>query len=174
MARIKLLEKEDVGPVAREVYQKIEDSSGQVINLLKALAHSPKLCRDWNRMGVTLLMKGDLPSRLRELAILRVGSLAKAAYEWTKHVPMALQAGATQEQIDALPDWKGSALFDEKEKAVLAYTDQVACDIHVSEKTFESVAAFLSEKEIVELTATIGYYGMVCRMLNALQIELEE
>lgn len=173
MARVTLLEKEDVDPTTREMYQKIEDSGGEVINLLKALAHSPKICRDWNRLGITLLLKGDLSPKLRELAILRVGDLARANYEWTKHVPMALMAGASQEQIDALPNWADASCFDDKEQAVLQYTDEVALNIRASEDTFQKITVFLSQKEIIELTTTIGYYGMVSRTLESLQIELE-
>jgi alkylhydroperoxidase family enzyme len=173
MARVKLLEKQDVDPMVREIFQKIEDSGSEVINLMKALAHSPKICRDFNRMGITLLLKGDLSPRLRELAILRVGDLAKANYEWTKHVPIALQAGANQGQIDELSNWAGSTQFDEREQAVLQYTDEVARNIRVSDDTFKKIAEFLSEKEIIELTVTIGYYGLVCRVLEALEIQLE-
>jgi len=173
MARVKLLEKEEVDPMVAQIFQKTEDSGGEVINLMKALAHSPKICRDFNRMGITLLLKGDLSPRLRELAILRVGDLAQANYEWTKHVPIALQAGANRGQIDDLPDWQDSARFDAQEQAVLQYTDEVVRNIKASDKTFKKIAEFLSEKEIVELTVTIGYYGMVCRVLETLQIELE-
>ena len=173
MARVKLLEKKEVDPMVGQIFQKTEDSGGEVINLMKALAHSPKICRDFNRMGITLLLKGDLSPRLRELAILRVGDLARANYEWTKHVPIALQAGASQGQIDDLPNWTDSIRFDEQEQAVLQYTDEVVRNIKASEETFNKIEAFLSQKEIVELTVTIGYYGMVCRVLETLQIELE-
>jgi 4-carboxymuconolactone decarboxylase len=173
MARVKLLEKEDVDPMVKQIYQKIEDSGSEVINLFKALAHSPKICRDLNRMGITLLLKGDLSPRLRELAILRVGDLAKANYEWTKHVPIALEAGANQGQIDELSNWADSTHFDEQEQAVLKYTDEVARNIRASDDTFKKIAEFLNEKEIIELTVTIGYYGMVCRVLETLKIELE-
>jgi 4-carboxymuconolactone decarboxylase len=173
MARVKLLEKESVDPMVGQIFQKIEDGGGEVINLMKALAHSPKICRDFNRIGITLLLKGDLSPRLRELAILRVGNLSKANYEWTKHVPIALMAGANQGQIDELPKWTDSTLFDQQECAVLQYTDEVALNIRASDETFGKIVEFLSEKEIVELTVTIGYYGMVCRVLETLDIELE-
>jgi len=173
MARLKLLEKQDADPMIGQMFQKIEDGGGEVINLMKALAHSPKICRDINRLGVTLLMKGDLSPRLRELAILRVGDLARANYEWTKHVPIALAAGASQGQIDDLSNWKDSTRFDDQEQAVLQYTDEVASDIRASDDTFKKVAEFLSEKEIIELTVTIGYYGLVSRVLETIQIELE-
>ena len=174
MARVNLLEKDEADPMVAQIFQKVEDSGNEVINLLKALAHSPKICRDWNRMGVTLLMKGDLSPKLRELAILRVGDLAKSIYEWTKHVPIALMAGASQEQVDALPLWKDAGCFDEKERAILQYTDEVALNIRASDETFSRITEFLSQKEIVELTTTIGFYGMVSRTLEALQIELED
>ncbi len=173
MARVRLLQKEDVDPMVKEIFQKVEDSGNEVINLLKALAHSPKICRDWNRLGITLLLKGEFSPKLRELAILRVGNLAKANYEWTKHVPMALETGANQEQIDELSDWVNSTKFNEQERAVLLYTDEVSQNIRVSDDTFSKIRNFLSEREIIELTVTIGYYAMVCRTLEALQIELE-
>ena len=43
----------------------------------------------------------------------------------------------------------------------------------MKDDTFAAVRSFLSEEGIVELTTTIGYYGMVCRILETLQIELE-
>ena len=61
----------------------------------------------------------------------------------------------------------------DQERAVLQYTDELALGIRASDETFKGIAAFLSQKEIVELTTTIGYYGMVSRTLEALQIELE-
>ncbi len=173
MARVKLLEKQDADPMVKEIYQKIEDSGSEVINLLKALAHSPKICRDWNRMGITLLLKGDLSPKLRELAILRVGALSRATYEWTKHVPMALAAGAVQAQVNTLMDWENSKEFNDQERAVLRYTDEVSQDIRASDDTFSKIREFLTQQEIIELTVTIGYYGMVCRTLESLQIELE-
>jgi 4-carboxymuconolactone decarboxylase len=174
MARVKLLQKEEVGPMVKEIYQKVEYSGNEVLNLLKALAHSPKICRDWRRLGITLLLKGELSPELRELAILRVGNLAQANYEYTKHVPLALQAGVNQRQIDALSKWKNSTVFDDQERAVLEYTDEMTQNIRVSDETFSKIQDFLSDREIVELTVTIAYYGMVCRTLEALQVELEQ
>lgn len=56
---------------------------------------------------------------------------------------------------------------------MLRYTDEVTKNIRVKDDTFAAVRSFLSEEGIVELTTAIGYYGMVCRILEALQIELE-
>jgi alkylhydroperoxidase family enzyme len=77
------------------------------------------------------------------------------------------------EQIDALHNWEDSGKFDEQERAVLQYTDEVTQNIRVRDDTFAAVRSFLNEEGIVELTTTIGYYGMVCRILEALQVEIE-
>ncbi len=173
MARVKLLEKNEVQPIAEEVYSKAEAGAGRVINLLKALAHSPKTMRDWNRMGVTILLKGELADDLRELAIIRVGHLAQAQYELIAHRNIGLQTGLKQEQIDDIGDWKNSPHFSEKELAVLQYTDEVALNIKASDDAFAKIKNFFNEREIVELTVAIGYYGMVCRILESLEVDLE-
>lgn len=173
MARVPMLEKDQAHPIMQDVYKKFEDEGREVANLFKVLAHSPKIGRDVRRLGVSILFKGEVPPKLRELAILRVGNLAKANYEWTHHVRIALQIGVTQDQIDEIKDWSNSTRFDERERAVLRYTDEVTQNYRVSDDAFSDLRNFFSEQEMVELTATIGYYGMVCRILEALQVDLE-
>lgn len=174
MARVSLLDKDQAPPEFQERFQKIEESGRPVLNLFKAMAHSPQVGRRFLGLGTAILMQGVLPPTLRELAILRVGQLNQANYEWTQHVPIALRAGVRQEQIDALAEWEQSPEFNETEKAILRYTDEETLNIRVGDETFAAVREILSEEGIVELTTTIGYYGMVCRILETLQVELEQ
>ena len=137
------------------------------------VGNSPKIGRDFLRLGTAILRKGILNPALRELAILRVGNLAQASYEWTQHVPIGLDAGLSQDQIDNINKWKDSSLFNDKERAVLRYTDEIVNNIRVTDETFSQIKNFFNDQEIVELTIAIGYYGMVSRLLEALQVELE-
>jgi alkylhydroperoxidase family enzyme len=152
----------------------MEDKGVRVINVFKVMANCPHVGRDFLRLGNSILLKGSLDPRLREIAILRVGVLTKAHYEWTQHVPIGRKVGLTEQQIEGLDKWQNSPHFQDHERAVLQYTDEVAEKIRVSEETFNGIKSFLTEEQIVELTTTIGYYGMVCRILEALEIELEE
>lgn len=174
MARVAILEKETVSSELRELFQNMEANGQTVLNLFKVMANSPEVGRAFLRLGNRILFKSRLNPRLRELAILRVGDLAKASYEFTQHVPIARRVGVTAAQIETLPGWKGSSLFSDQERAVLQYTDEMAEKIRVTDETFDKVKAFLSDQEIVELTTTIGYYGMVSRILETLQVELEK
>ena len=174
MARVSLLDKEQASPEFRERFQKMEEGGHRVLNLFKVMAHSPQVGRRFLGLGNAILFKGVVPPTLRELAILRVGHINQANYEWTQHVPIALRVGVRQAQIDALPEWETSGEFDETEQAILRYTDEETLNIRVRDETFAAVRAILTEEGVVELTTTIGYYGMVCRILEALQVELEQ
>ncbi len=174
MARVSIPSKDQVSDELKDVFQSMELRGGQVLNVFKVMAHCPKVGKEFLRLGNAILFRGSLTPKLRELAILRVGDLAEAIYEWTQHVPLGLAAGLTEQQIKTMRQWKDSPLFSDQERAVLQYTDEVAQNIRVSEETFEALKDFLTEEQIVELTTTIGYYGMVSRIIEALQIELEE
>jgi alkylhydroperoxidase family enzyme len=173
MARVTLVEKEQAHPMVKELYNKNEAKSGRIINLWKVMGHCPYIGLNFQRLGNSILKGEGLSPELRELAILRVGSLAQSEYEFKQHTTIALQSGVGQNQIDEIPDWAASEQFNQRERAVLAYTDEVARDIRVRDETFTRLRTFLNEQEIVELTAAIGYYGMVCRILVALEVELE-
>ena len=173
MTRVSILRNEQVAPAIREIFQKIEANGSRVNNIFRVMAHCPRVGLYFLRMANSILYKGAVPPNLRELAILRVGIICQAKYELTHHVPTALGTGIKQEQIDVLPDWEKSEKFVEQERAVLRYTDEVTKNIRVKDDTFAAVKNFMNEEGIVELTATIGYYAMVCRILEALQIELE-
>jgi alkylhydroperoxidase family enzyme len=173
MTRVTLVEKEQAHPMVKELYGKNEAKSGRVINLWKVMGHCPYIGLNFQRLGNSILKGEGLSPKLRELAILRVGSLAQSEYEFKQHTAIALQNGISQKQIDEIVDWAASEHFDERERAVLAYTDAVARDIRVRDETFARLRTFLNEEEIIELTAVIGYYGMACRILVALEVDLE-
>jgi 4-carboxymuconolactone decarboxylase len=173
MARVSYVATAEAQGDAREVFARLEARGSDILNLNRVLAHSPNVLRNFMRLGNSLLFHGVLPPRLRELAILRVAELTGAQYEWAHHVPIARQAGVGDEQIASLTDWATSAHFDARERAVLAYVDSVTSRVGVPDEVFSEARVHLSEAEVVELTLVAGYWGMVARLLVALQIDVE-
>ena len=174
MARVRLIEKEQASPEVREIFQKIEDNGARILNLYKVAAHSPKVCLNLIRLGNSIIGRMELSPKLREIVILRVATLTGSEYEWAQHVPVALQLGVSQKQLDAISDWKNSPEFNDEERAVLQYTDEVAQKVKVTDQTFDRLKSLFNEQAIVELTITIGYYGMLARLLVPLQVEVDE
>ena len=174
MARVRMVEMEDAHPKVKELYEKNLAINGRIINLWKVMGHCPYIGLNYQRMGNSILKGEELSPKLRELAILRVGDLAQSEYEFKQHSAIALQCGITQKQIDEISNWSTSDAFDEEERAVLAYTDEVAVDITVKDETFKNLRGFLDDHAIVELTAAIGFYGMTARILVALEVDLDD
>jgi alkylhydroperoxidase family enzyme len=174
MARVKYIEKDQASPKIKEAFQRVEDQGQKVLNVFKTVANCPYIGLNFMRLGNSILTGEEVPADLRELAILRVGVLDKSEYEFTQHTAIGLKCGLTQKKIDDLKNWGASKEFNEKERAVLEYTDEIAQNIKVKEETFSTLKKYLSDHAIVELTITIGYYGMVCRILVGLQVELED
>jgi AhpD family alkylhydroperoxidase len=173
MARVSLVEKEQAHPMVQELYEKNMQNSGRVLNLFKVMGHLPYIGLNFQRLGNSILKGEGLSPKFRELAILRVGYLAGCNYEFAQHTPIAQRAGLRKKQIDDLAQWQISREFSDEEKTILAYTDEIAVRVQVKDETFNGVRRFLNEQAIVELTTTIGYYGMACRILEALKVDME-
>ena len=145
------------------------------LNIYRMLANSEAGLKGFVRMGNALLFRCELDAGLRELAILRVGRLSRAAYEVFQHERIAREAGVGDDKIAALRDATiEAAAFSDDEKAVLRFTDDVVRNVKASDKTLKAVQALLSPGAVVELTLTIGYYMMVCRLLETTGVEGEE
>jgi 4-carboxymuconolactone decarboxylase len=145
------------------------------LNIYRMLANSENGMKGFVRMGNALLHRCELDPGLRELAILRVGRLSRAAYEVFQHERIAREVGVADEKIAALRDATIEApAFTDHEKAVLRFADEVVRNVRASDKALKAVEAFLAPGALVELTLTIGYYMMVCRFLETLGVDGEE
>src|SRR5437763_16217165 len=72
------------------------------LNIFRMVANAETAFRPWLALGGALLSSLELDPRLRELAILRVGKLERAEYEWVQHVPLAGSVGASEPEIAAI------------------------------------------------------------------------
>jgi len=81
------------------------------------------------------------------------------------------QAGISDERILALPDFRASALFSAKEKAVLEYAEEMTkTPVAVSDELFARLREEFSEDQLVELTASIAFENFRARFYHALDI----
>jgi len=161
-------------PEAQPLVQRIVAERGHVLHLYQMLLHSPPLADGWLGYLTAVRQKLQLAGALRELIIMRVALLNGAPYEAAQHEPIALKEGVTQAQLDALPEWSASPLFDDTTRAVLAMTDAMTRDIHFAPDITAAVRRHLGDRGTVEVAATIAAYNMVSRFLEALQIDIAD
>ena len=143
------------------------------LNIYRMLPHAETSLYGFMKLGNALLFKADLDPILRELVILRVGYLSDATYEIHQHLVVARHVGVSDAKIEALPHGPDAAVFSDKERAILRFTDEVVKDVKASDSAYEAVAGHLSHREVAELLLTIGFYMMVSRFLENLEVEIE-
>ena len=133
-------------------------------NLYRMLPHAGKAAEGFLALGGAILRENRLDSKLREIAILRVGILSGAGYEVHQHKRVARRVGLADEKIAAL---------DETEKMVLAYTDQVLLHVKAPDAMFHALCERLSPGVVAELTLVIGFYMLVSRFLENFEVDIE-
>ncbi|ORY19595.1 4-carboxymuconolactone decarboxylase-like protein [Clohesyomyces aquaticus] len=161
----------------RAIVQRVKQRRGEagLLELDLALLHSPPVADGWNSFLGSIRTKTTLSTSIRETAICRVAVLNKAWFEWEHHAPL-LQAcpDIKEEQIQNIlrspAHSAGTDDFDEEHRAVLSYTDAMTLDVSVPDAVSERLRKSFSDREVVEITATIAAYNCVSRFLVALDV----
>jgi alkylhydroperoxidase family enzyme len=69
---------------------------------------------------------------------------------------MAVKDNMDMEKFNALPVYRTSSLFSDKERAALAYAEEMTLSKRVSDATFNELQRFYSDRDIVEITIVTG------------------
>ena len=122
--RIEPLRQEDFDDEAKALVITIRESLGisehsVVPEAFATMLKHPGLYRCQMEMGIQLLGKGVLSPRERELAIMRVGWLCRAPYEWSQHVDIAKRYGVTVEEVERVTRGSSAPGWTEHEAAIV-------------------------------------------------------
>lgn len=174
MARVPYLNREDLPEADRDIFDNLIAERGQPVgNIFRTLAHTPGLLRRFLALGGELRNKTALDPQLRELALLTVGRIAQAEYEFVHHWNLARRVGVSREKLEALADWEKSPVYSDQERAVIRYASEATIDVKVKDSTWEALKAFLDTRRIMELMQNVAFYNMVVRILVPAGVELE-
>src|SRR5690349_19604136 len=141
---------------ASEKTREILGNTPRKLNVARMIANaSEAVFQNFSRLGNSLMTRGKLDKKLREIAILRNGRVCGSIYEYTQHVPIAKSAGVSDEQVAGIDHWESAGCFNEVERLVLQLTDEVAKNVKGSQQTLEALKKHLGPGEIVELIMAI-------------------
>jgi uncharacterized peroxidase-related enzyme len=119
-----------------------------------------------------VLTTGTVPTKLKELIIVRTSQVNMTPYCLASHTILAKGLGWTDDQLANLADWPRRDDFTPAEKAALRLAETVTRDANtVSDEQFAELRGFYSEGEIVELLCAIGLFNYFNRFNNALKME---
>jgi alkylhydroperoxidase family enzyme len=168
MARLPYLEKSQLAPEDQNLLSR-------EIALNKQLAHSPGALRAFQGLGGYIRYGSKLDGRLRELAILQVGYLARSPYEWSHHIKIGRDFGVSDADVEALiADTEGRPTpLDETTRLVLLGAREMTNDGRMTATTFAALQLRMPNEQLVDLIMTIAFYNSVVRVLASLEIDVE-
>jgi alkylhydroperoxidase family enzyme len=153
----------------RDLDPKTLDNLPEVIGTM--LRH-PALFERHVAMGIAFAIDGALPPRDRELAVLRVGWLCGAPYEFGEHVFLARDQGFDAAQIAAVKQGSSAPLWSDHERAVLLAVEELHGGGAISDATWAALAAVYDQRQLIELPMLIGHYQQTAYVQNALRMRL--
>lgn len=170
MPHVPPLSIEDAPEKSRPILKAIEEKFGQSLNIFSTLAHQPDVLG-----GVTQIndgMQHDLPGKYRELAYFLASQINGCDYCSHYHRRAAKKEGVTDGQLAAITDYATSDAFDDHEKAVLRYAEELTKTSDVSGEAVGGVKAFLNDTQLVTLAAAVALANFTNRVNHGLGIEL--
>jgi len=130
------------------------------------LLHSPLLMERIGRLGEYLRFESALDARVRELVTCAVARHVGNQFEWVVHAPAAVKAGVDAGAIEALRLGRRAAPLAEDEQVALDLAFELLRHHGVSEPTYAAAEARFGRQAVVDLSALVGYFAMVCWIMN--------
>lgn len=130
------------------------------------LLQTPALMERIGKTGEALRFDGTLPERIRELTICVVARETGNQFEWQTHAPLAIKAGVAPDAIDALAAGRRPRGLPADQECAVDFVRELMLRHGVGDETYAEATSCFGEPGTVELTALIGYFAMVCWIMN--------
>lgn len=118
-------------------------------------------------MGDRVRFHMSVPDKLKELAIILTARYWGAQFEWLAHRRAAVQAGLSEEKVKAIAEGRRPVGMSPDEEAVYNFITELFKTRHASDATFAAVKNVASERGVVDLIVSAGYYQLVSMLMNA-------
>jgi 4-carboxymuconolactone decarboxylase len=180
-----LLGQDDLSDEQRNIYQRMRTNevSWAIRNNFQGMTDDGRLIGPFNPMlyspeaGGGFLDFEDaegrastLDERVRQVVILSVGSVWRAAYELYAHAAAARLAGFSDGTIQALENGEVADDLTEKEQLAQRYTLGLTSQHSVNASVYDETEQTFGKQGMVDIALLIGRYLTICTLLNGFDI----
>ena len=171
MARIEGVSRAQAGVMTKLVYrlgpkmvQKMTGRAAQIgtgLEPVEIWPHQPKMMRAMGRFNQAIRKGNTVDERIRNLCELKGAQMIGCEYCVDLGSQICRNSGFSDEELLALPRYRSSDLFSEREKAALDFTVGVMrTPVDVTDELFERVRPHFSDGQLVELTALVALVNL--------------
>src|SRR5581483_3864340 len=134
---------------------------------MSILIRTPHLAGAADALHNAFRLTGKLNRRAFEMLVLMVAHHYKAAFAWVTHARLALQAGLPAQSIEAIGENRTPAFADEHEKTIHAVVEHLLAQKMLDDALYRRAIEQLGAELLIETVAAVGFYSMVCLLLNS-------
>ncbi|HEX5114897.1 MAG TPA: carboxymuconolactone decarboxylase family protein [Pseudonocardiaceae bacterium] len=144
----------------------------RAVEPLELFAHLPGLLRGYSRLEQAVARLHGLDRRTDALAELRAATVVRCEFCIDLASQVARQWGLTDAELLALPEYRTSELFDERDRLVLDYATAMSREpVRVTDELVAALRVHFSEAQLVQLTFVIALENLRGRFNAALGVE---
>jgi 4-carboxymuconolactone decarboxylase len=166
MARIQGVSHEEAGPMVKLVYRFMRRgmkkltgraaAHGSGIEPIEIWAHQPKMMSGMGKFQQAVRKGRSVDERLKYLVELKGAQMIGCEFCVDLGSQICRNSGFSDDELLALPHYRESELFTEREKLALDYTAAVMrTPVEVTDELFARVKEHFTDEQLVEITALI-------------------
>jgi alkylhydroperoxidase family enzyme len=166
MARIQGVPNDQAGPMVKLVYRFMRrgmkkltgrpPAHGSGIEPVEIWAHQPKMMSGMGKFQGAVRKGDSVDERLKNLVELKGAQMIGCEFCLDLGSQICRNSGFSDDELLALPRYRDSELFTEREKRALDYTVAVMrTPVEVTDELFAQVKEHFTDKQLVEITALL-------------------
>jgi 4-carboxymuconolactone decarboxylase len=155
-------------------YQHVVDGVLEVFGNIRGphsiLLHRPQLDEPALALGNYFRYNSVVKSPQRELAVITAAREKDCLYVWAAQVGAGRRAGLSEDAIAAVKSRGDVSGLPANEAAIVSYVRQLYGKNRVDQQTFDAIKDAYGIDWLIEMTALVGYYGMLAGVVNAMEL----
>ncbi len=156
-------------------YPDTGDADPAALNVERMFGHiADDLRPGFSGFAGAVMRTKSIDPLIREIAILRVGHLSDCAYEQFQHQAFSRYLGMTEEKIQAVKQGADAPVFDDKEKAVIRFVDEIVRDVRPSDAALADMRAHFGIEGTFSVLLSACQYMTICRVLETTGVPIED
>lgn len=144
-----------------------------IFNLRATMMRHKDLFLRWGLFAGQVYVRSEIPTREKEIIILRAAWLCRSDYEWEHHLVGGKRAGITDDEINRIKEGSDAKGWEPFDAALVRAVEELYLDNFISDATWQILAERFKPNQLIEIIFIVGYYSLLASALNTLGVQLE-
>ena len=174
MARLIKGDKSQVPPGQETAFDEIVETLGAVPEFGPGsiLIHVPELSKRSTALNQYLRYESTVPKKIQEFTMILTARHMDCQYIWNAHSQSAIEAGVSEEIVEAIREETDLPDLAEDERALVNYCRAINNSHYASRGEYQAMLEQFGKQTFIEITMIIGNYTMLALAINTFESDL--